>query len=118
MRQADELSITTAPWAAIFGDHSFDTVPPADIRQMSTSEKSVCSSALHFSISSPNETSVPWLLREATAITSSAGKRRSSRMSSMSRPTLPVAPTTATLKPIELSENPDPAGRGPPRASF
>ena len=40
MRQADELSITTAPCAPIFGDHSFDTAPPADIRQMSTSEKS------------------------------------------------------------------------------
>ena len=40
MRQAEELSITTAPCAAIFGDHSFDTAPPADIRQMSTSEKS------------------------------------------------------------------------------
>ena len=40
MRQADELSITTAPAAPIFGDHSFDTAPPADIRQMSTSEKS------------------------------------------------------------------------------
>ena len=40
MRQALELSITTAPWAPILGDHSFDTEPPADIRQMSTSEKS------------------------------------------------------------------------------
>ena len=40
MRQAEELSITTAPCAAIFGDHSFDTAPPADIRQISTSEKS------------------------------------------------------------------------------
>ena len=40
IRQADELSITTAPAAPIFGDHSFDTAPPADIRQMSTSEKS------------------------------------------------------------------------------
>jgi hypothetical protein len=40
MRQVDELSITTAPAAAIFGDHSFDTVPPADIRQMSISLKS------------------------------------------------------------------------------
>ena len=40
MRQAEELSITTAPAAPIFGDHSFDTAPPADIRQMSTSEKS------------------------------------------------------------------------------
>jgi hypothetical protein len=40
IRQAEELSITTVPAAAIFGDHSFDTEPPADIRQISTSEKS------------------------------------------------------------------------------
>ena len=32
--------MTTQPGAAIFGDHSFDTLPPADIRQMSVSEKS------------------------------------------------------------------------------
>ena len=40
MRQYDELSITTAPAAAIFGAHSLATGEPADIRQMSTSEKS------------------------------------------------------------------------------
>ncbi len=40
IRQVDELSITTAPAAPIFGDHSFDTAPPADIRQISTSLKS------------------------------------------------------------------------------
>jgi len=33
----------------------------------------------------------------ASATTSSAGNLRSSRMLSISRPTLPVAPTTATL---------------------
>jgi hypothetical protein len=32
--------MTTQPCAPIFGDHSFDTVPPADIRQISVSEKS------------------------------------------------------------------------------
>ena len=74
MRQAEELSITTAPCAAIFGDHSFDTAPPADIRQMSTSEKSKWSSAFTFSVLSPNEHSTPWLLRDARATTSSAGK--------------------------------------------
>src|SRR6516164_10344241 len=100
IRHTDELSMTTAPCAAIFGDHSFDTAPPADIKQMSTSEKSKWSSALTFSVLSPNEHSTPWLRREATATTSSAGKLRSARMSSISRPTLPVAPTTATLKPI------------------
>ena len=40
IRQAEELSITTQPLAPILGDHSFDTAPPADIRQMSVSEKS------------------------------------------------------------------------------
>ena len=40
MRQAEELSMTTQPCAPILGDHSFDTAPPADIRQMSVSEKS------------------------------------------------------------------------------
>ena len=35
IRQAEELSMTTQPAAPIFGDHSFDTAPPADIRQMS-----------------------------------------------------------------------------------
>ena len=34
---------------------------------------------------------------EATAATSSAGNDRSAGMPSISRPTLPVAPTTATL---------------------
>ena len=37
--------------------------------------------------------------REASATTSSTGNRRSARMASISRPTLPVAPATATLKP-------------------
>jgi hypothetical protein len=32
--------MTTQPLAAIFGDHSFETLPPADIRQMSQSAKS------------------------------------------------------------------------------
>ena len=40
MRQAEELSMTTQPCAPILGAHSFATEPPADMRQMSTSEKS------------------------------------------------------------------------------
>ena len=32
--------MTTQPLAAIFGDHSLDTAPPADIRQMSMPVKS------------------------------------------------------------------------------
>ena len=40
IRQVEELSMTTAPAAAIFGDQSLDTAPPADIRQMSVPVKS------------------------------------------------------------------------------
>ena len=50
---------------------------------------------------------------EASATTSETGKRRSARMASISRPTLPVAPTTATLKPDMILI---PSGFGPPRA--
>jgi hypothetical protein len=32
--------MTTQPCAPIRGDHSLETAPPADIRQMSVSEKS------------------------------------------------------------------------------
>ena len=63
------------------------------------SEKSKCSSALHLSVRSPNETSRPIEAGEASATTSETGKRRSARIASISRPTLPVAPATATLKP-------------------
>jgi hypothetical protein len=46
---------------------------------------------------SPNETSPPTDRSEASATTSSAGKSRSANVCNISRPTLPVAPTTATL---------------------
>ena len=95
--------MTTQPWPAIFGAHSFETVPPADIRQISVPLKSKFSSDLHFKILSPKETSVPIERGDASATTSSAGNRRSARISSISRPTFPVAPTTAILKPIFCS---------------
>ena len=40
IRQCEELSITTAPVAAMRGDQSFEIAPPADIRQMSVPAKS------------------------------------------------------------------------------
>ena len=40
IRHADELSITMQPRAPILGEYSFETAPPADIRQISVSEKS------------------------------------------------------------------------------
>src|SRR5436190_565271 len=50
VRQNEELSITTAPAAAILGAQSLATGEPADIRQISTSEKSQCSRALTLSV--------------------------------------------------------------------
>ncbi len=74
-----------------------ETVPPADIRQKSTLEKSNVSRSLHLRFASPKETSTPTERREASACTSFTGNWRSLRIDSISRPTLPVAPTTATL---------------------
>ena len=62
-------------------------------RRRSRSARAPCT----LSVLSPKLTSVPRLRREASATTSSAGNARSARIFSISRPTLPVAPTTATL---------------------
>ena len=48
-------------------------------------------------LSSPKETSAPAERPEASATTSPTGNWRSARVLSISRPTAPVAPTTATL---------------------
>jgi len=89
--------MTMQPWTPIRGAHSLETPEPADIRQKSTPRKSNVSRSRHLSVFSPKETSVPIERREASANTSSAGKRRSLSTFIISRPTLPVAPTTATL---------------------
>jgi hypothetical protein len=47
--------------------------------------------------SSPKETRCPAERAEASATTSPTGKLRSDSVFSISRPTAPVAPTTATL---------------------
>jgi len=83
------------------GANAADTLPPGEDSTMSMPLKSKVSSAWTFRMSSsPNETSLPTEAEEARATTSSAGNLRSNRVVSISRPTLPVAPTTATLKPI------------------
>ncbi|MNQ78327.1 hypothetical protein D3C85_932360 [compost metagenome] len=88
--------MTMGPALPIFSDHSLDTLPPALIRTRSTVEKSNCSRSSHFSVLSPKETSTPLDFREAIACILSTGKFSSSMMFIISRPTLPVAPTTAT----------------------
>ena len=102
MRKADELSITTQPAAAATGPHFRETSLPAENKAISAWEKSNLSSALTFRGLSPKNASLPTERVEARATTSSAGKVRSCRIFSISRPTFPVAPTTATLTPMSL----------------
>ena len=47
--------MTIEPLAAIFGDHSLETVPPADIRQKSMPEKSKVARSLHLSVVSEGD---------------------------------------------------------------
>ena len=96
MRQAEELSITTAPARPILSLQARETSPPALISTMSTVEKSKPSMSSHFTLVSPKSIGRPMDLREASACSLSTGNFSSSRMTSISRPTLPVAPTIAT----------------------
>jgi hypothetical protein len=92
------LSITVQPAAAAFGAKAFEASEPAANKAMSQPAKSKCSMLRTLSSLplSPKSIMSPVERREATAATSSAGNSRSARMLSISRPTLPVAPTTTT----------------------
>ena len=100
LRQAEELSMTVAPASANTGAHSREVEPPAENRAMSTSATDsgvtwVRSSTV---ISSPrNSRVVPAERGDAKKRTLSAGKLRSSRIDRITRPTWPVAPTTAMV---------------------
>ena len=63
-------------------------------------ENGVGTVTCEFDTDPPNETSRPIDRDDANAMTSSAGNSRSASVARISCPTLPVAPTTATLKPI------------------
>ena len=100
LRHAEELSTTVAPAAANTGAHSREVDPPAENRAMSTSltDSSVTWVRSSTVMSSPlNSSTVPAERGEAKKRTLSAGKLRSVRMSRITRPTWPVAPTTARV---------------------
>ena len=87
MRQADELSMTTAPAAAYFGAMAFDVAPPAENSAMSTPEMSA-SAASSTTMSVPRHGSVlPAERDEARKRTRSIGKSRSSSRRRMTAPT-------------------------------
>src|SRR6516165_7071322 len=98
MRKQEVLSMTTAPALVAWGAKTAETWAPGEERTMSIPRKSYVSRLwILRTSSSPKETSLPIERDEANATTSSAGKLRSASVVSISLPTLPVAPTTATL---------------------
>ncbi len=97
MRNALELSMQTAPVAAISGRKAREIAPPAETNATSTPRAaSTVSSRTSCSVSA-NVTRRPALRALASGTNSSTGNRRSSRMRIISRPTAPVAPMTATF---------------------
>jgi len=98
MRQALELSITTAPDFAAIGPNSRDTLAPALKSAMSTPSNDLGPSS-SIVISPPFHGSLlPALRLLASATRRETGKSRCSRVLSISRPTAPVAPAMATTK--------------------
>ena len=98
MRNWLVLSITTQPAAAARGACTAETEAPGENSPRSQPWKSKVSRLRTLSTCfSPKEISCPVDRPEASAATSSTGNPRSANVFSISRPTAPVAPTTATL---------------------
>ena len=96
IRHALELSITTAPRAAAAGASSREAEAPALKSAISTPSKAAGSASLT-SIEPPRKGSFcPTDRAEASATTRVDGNSLASSVRSISRPTTPVAPTTAT----------------------
>ena len=88
----------TAPALAARAAKAAEILAPAEESTMSVPAKSKASSDCTVSTDfSPNDTWRPTDRSDASATISSAGKSRSASVCSISRPTFPVAPTTATL---------------------
>ena len=94
-RKAEELSTTTQPAAAKRGAHAREVVAPAEKIAMS---KPWIDSSLSAWTTSPPSSSRPAERSEAKGTISLAGKLRSRSFSSITVPTAPVAPTTATRR--------------------
>ena len=91
-RHFDELSTTTAPASTKRGAHSPDVEPPA---LKSARSKPWMVSSRSGWMTAPSS-SLPAERSEANGTISLAGKPRSRSLASMTVPTAPVAPTTAT----------------------
>ena len=97
MRQALELSTTVQPRSAAEGANVSEVPPPAEKRARSNPSKHSWVSSWTVSSPSLKGTFLPLDRADANGTTSAAGKLRCSSTLSISRPTAPVAPQTATL---------------------
>ena len=95
LRQAELLSMTVVPAATKRGAYSREAAAPAE--KMAYCGRAAMASSTLTTVSwrPANSTVFPTDLGEAAAMTSSCPKPRSASTVSISRPTSPVAPTTA-----------------------
>ena len=103
IRQREELSTTTAPAAAKRGAHSPEVAPPAENSAMS--KPWIDSSSKPWTTGGRRRAPCPTERAEAKGTTSRAGNCRSRSSASISVPTCPVAPTTATRYPSALTRS-------------
>ena len=100
IRHADDLSMTTAPRLAASGASCLLVPPPAAKKTMSEPSKA-SGEASSTTNSSPMKGSlVPAERLLASSLARPMGNPRSSRMLRTTRPTAPVAPTTAMFAPL------------------
>ncbi|MBU3743360.1 MAG: hypothetical protein FGM61_02275 [Sediminibacterium sp.] len=95
--QAELLSITYVPTSANLGAHSNEVSPPAEKIATSGFIETAVSKPTTLNDCDPNEISCPTDFSEATGINSVIGKFCSRNTVSITLPTIPVAPTTATF---------------------
>src|SRR5437773_9770657 len=98
IRNALELSTTTQPALAAIGANSFEMLPPALNRAMSTPSNDFGVNSCTAISFGPALTFLPADRAEASNVNFPTGKPRRSRVLIISAPTAPVAPTTATCR--------------------
>ncbi len=87
IRQAEELSTTTAPAAANTGASAFEVPPPAENSAMSSPEGSAVAASSTTTSRSPHAMVVPAERADAKNRMSETGKPRSSRIRRITSPT-------------------------------
>ncbi|MNE77252.1 hypothetical protein D3C80_1735510 [compost metagenome] len=91
------MSITVVPTASNLGAHSREVSPPAEKIATSGFMVTAVVKSTTGNSNPPNSIILPTDFSEATGINSVIGKERSFNTSNITFPTIPVAPTTATL---------------------